>query len=1180
MNESIVGVFLGGVCVRRRRRTLCMPMTEGSLHADVETECQQSAENDDDDDADYFYELLGAPILLYRNRETYTKQDEDSTLWNHRKQGGNGRSVRTKYVNFNENGTTTTKTFDTASSTTGVSASTHAVTTNAAAVFCHHQSLLYRAQARWYFPMDYHLVPKHHHPTLPDGIKALCRKWSKQQQRQQQQEAQSPNSVSKRLQSNGEIMHVASIDTEDDDSRSDDDSHSGIHDSTNNNNSTELQTRQNDKHPPTSHMTNADDNDHEYMQVMEELQNALNRHQVNRQQQQQQNTRDQTGNNDDDDIADDVEVTHPSHKKAATTKSMTVDPKQLPPIKDRFMAVKQMFRSNEYNTAQMFQLQLRARAHMLLGPHNNVQHRPRNFHVRQIVRAYTQMDTNYIPGQETIKFNYTYDRSNQGKTGNIVRTNHKRKVGINRLLQQQTQFYDRERQNRSAPEYMAPFHLPSVRSAVAHDLQSRLISPAQSSKSRVIPAISHDDPNRPTLFGNCLISFPCRCDVCNNTSQRDDASQIPVPCLLHPVGPLQDRIRLSFLRLPLNRSIGGHYEPRRNIPEELDVDDRVRQMEVCGNDPYVVIIRTDLHCTVVSISFVCPRRGVPQQPNECWGTANLQQVHRIDCRTMWRSLPSFRPIDLTCHPNYGVRNYTPSKVAVLYASSTTGTRNTIHHYQITNDAYTVQKFIVTNLQDMTEIVFANHHPMILYCIGRSYVRPTLTTSYIQKNRPRIGHGYALYSIDLRQRSNDEKSSTICSATYLWSPNMEEYTSEGMYSISGLQSDWNSQRVHYLWVSSISAGKTYLIDTRLPCQCIGTFSLPYLCDQPGVHLPPTGLYGAGTLFSYPIQFRNSNQSIALSSKNATSESIMMSVSKTPGAYGIHLYQIPKQLFFTQSIECIAGPNLSKLGKNLSLSKSTIIPLPDVSDKIFSCGLVTLSIPIETVCRRSYFSDLGIAEHNAHNIICIISLTNKGDIYVHLLLNSSAGKTFSTTFEGLPLGYSAIPVPLSSGDSNLQWNVLRIDLTNDFPIAGHTIRSNETEYHSKKNDSVVDLSPFIAQGNTAQIFQGRKRKQEREPEPVTSLSLECDIHDDEITRIELPLDDVPRRVVVATSLDRAPPLSLTLPSQLLPEQTPTGIQIEHFLPVHGSDIDETLNQDNICRSDLTPDILDYAWNEREG
>ena len=428
-------MFWGGLEIigvsRRRRRTLCMPMAEGSLHADVETECQQS-DDGNDDDTDYFYELLGAPILLYRNRETYTKQDEDSTLWNHRKQGGNGRSVRTKYVNFNENGTTTTKTFDASSSTTGVSASTHAVTTNAAAVFCHHQSLLYRAQARWYFPMDYHLVPKHHHPTLPDGIKALCRKWSKQQLKRHE-EAHSPDSVSKILQSNGEILHVASIDTEDDDSRSDvDHSHSDIHDSTNNNNSTELQTRQNDKHPPTSHMTNTDDNDHEYMQVMEELQNALNRHQDNRQQQ-QQNTRDQTGNNDDDDIADDVEVTHPSHKKAATTKSMTVDPKQLPPIKDRFMAVKQMFRSNEYNTAQMFQLQLRARAHMLLGPHNNVQHRPRNFHVRQIVRAYTQMDTNYIPGQETIKFNYTYDRSNQGKTGNIVRTNHKRKVGINRL---------------------------------------------------------------------------------------------------------------------------------------------------------------------------------------------------------------------------------------------------------------------------------------------------------------------------------------------------------------------------------------------------------------------------------------------------------------------------------------------------------------------------------------------------------------------------------------------------------------------------------------------------------------------------------------------------------------------------------------------------------------------------
>ena len=947
------------------------------------------------------------------------------------------------------------------------------------------------------------------------------------------------------------------------------------------------------------------DNDMEYMQVMEELQNALNRHHDGQQQQQQQQQQhiameQQNASSDNESgikTTDTEEMIGPQQNETLVTTAShnntttIIDPKQLPPIHDRYMAVKQMFQSNEYNTLQMFQLQLQARAHMLLG--TNVPQPPHNYHVRQILQAYTQLDTNYIPGQEKIKFNYTYDRTNKFKAGNVIRTNHKRKIGITRLLQQRTQLYDRERLNRSTPEYMAPFHLPSVRYAVAHDLQSRQLLPTKSvpTASKVVPAISHDDPNRPTLFGNCIVSFQCQCDVCcscfnvtNETSQHSSNTQVPVPCLLHPVGPLQDRVRLSFLQLPHHRPVGGHCEPRRNIPEELDVGDRVRQIELCGHDPYVAIIRTDLHCTVITIAFVCPRREIPQQPNECWGTANLQQIHRIDCRTMRRSVPSFRPIHMTCHPNYGVQNCTPSKVAVVYTSSTTNLRNTIHHYQITDDHYTVQKFNVDNLQDITEIGFANHHPMILYCIGRSYVRPALTTSYIQKNRPRMGHGYALYSIDLRQRSTcgTDQSMTTCSAMYVWSPNIEEYTSEGIYSISGLRSDWNTHRIHYLWISSISAGKTYLIDTRLPCQCIHSFSLPYLCDQPGSYLPPTGLYGAGTLFSCPYHLSSQNGSVASSSssRSATTGCLMLSVSKTPGAFGIHMYQIPtnRSRFQTQSIECVAGPNLSCLGSKLSLTKSSTIPLPDVSDKIFTCGLATIYIPIDIVCHQSYLSSLGIAKHNVHNIICIVSLTNKGDVYAHMLLQSNADKKYSKAFDGVPLGYSAIPVPMATKMSNQQWNTIPMDLTNSFPIPGHTIRSTETNCQSKMYSSTIDLSRFMEKDDTTKMKRKRKGRQHEDPEAVTSASFENDMPN-EIKSVELPLDDVPRRAVVATSTDVVGPLSLTLPSLILPRQTSGENHTEHFLPVHRSEIENAVHQTEVCHSDLTPEILGDAWIERD-
>jgi hypothetical protein len=308
--------------------------------------------------------------------------------------------------------------------------------------------------------------------------------------------------------------------------------------------------------------------------------------------------------------------------------------------------------------------------------------------------------------------------------------------------------------------------------------------------------------------------------------------------------------------------------------------------------------------------------------------------------------------------------------------------------------------------------------------------------------------------------------------------------------------------------------------------------------------------------------------------------MMSVSKTPGAVGIHMYQVPtnRPRFQTQSIESMTGPNLSHLGSKLSLAKSSIISLPDVSDNVFTCGLATLCVPIDIICHQSFFHDLGIPQHNVHNILCVVSLTSHGDIYAHTLLQSNADKKYSRAFDGVPLGYSAIPVPPTTNICNQQWNVIPFNLTNDFPIPGHAIRSTETNCQSKRNSPTIDLSLFMENEDRTKVRRGRKRKQdEAVPEPVVSVILENDVLDDEIKRTELPLDDVPRRAVVATSTDAVESYSLVLPSHLLPPQLSTENHIEHFLPVYRPDI--TLNQIKGSRSDLTPEILKDAWSERD-
>jgi hypothetical protein len=1024
---------------------------------DATTKDDEEGTSKEDPESSIFYESVGAPVLLYRNRESYTPQDDDPRLWNALLRDRNG-VAETAFQSY----------------------------TQAAKWFCERQSDLYRTTARFYYPIDSHLLrlPK----RLPQGLDRRRRAFSP-----------------KPMAHTSTTRHV---------------------------------TEENAKF-------NGDNRDEEEENTME-------------------GCSEESASTDQD-------------SSPATSKSA-----QHPSTKERNRAFKRMFRDDNYNRPQLFQLQRRVRGHMLLVEaleEDDVAHRIR--HVRQKLQAYTQLDTNFVPAKESLR----RDRSSKRTAS------HFRVFGLHGIVRQQTQLYDRERLHRSQPAFLAPFHLSSLRNVVAEDIASRGISYKKSASSvmKEIPAIPRDDPHSPTLFGNCLLVLPCRCDVCSKLTSTEQGFTSS-PCLLHPVGPLQDRLRCSFIQLPHGIPVAGHFIPRLGVPEECKINHRIRQLELCGRDPYIVLIRTEVHCVVATLTFSLPRREEPPPPHQCWGTANWTLLHRIDYRTLWRSLPSLRPLDVTCHPKYGIGSMTPSKIAVVYESSHGGTKNTIYHMQITPQSVSVQKFNILNLQEIVEISFASHHPMVLWCIGRSYVRPALTSTYLHAKRPQLGHGLSLYCIDLRC-----SDPTATMAVFQWSPSAEEFAPEGIHSLSGLRVDWKND--HSLWVSSISAGKTYRLDSRTPCRVLFSYSLPYLCDEPSAFLPSTGLYGAGILFSQPVSMASSEGG-DVSSESASDVDCMLSVAKTPCAHCLHVYQLPARcpLFQIPSVESITGPGVANMG-NGTLSACSMIPLPDTSDQIFICGIASFQTPLHTLCSPpSSWSHMGLQACLIPGLVCILSLTNKGDVYTHVLLTSMAEQRYAKAFEGLPLGYSAISAPFQDAVQSTHpttWNTLKLRLSNDFPVPGNTVRYRERKRMEPAN---LDLASFIEKEDRSILLQenilsdqhsngANQGKKEDDPERRSFDNINSKFDAESTTedfletpalRVTVPSEDLPLRGMVVTHAGAEMPVSLFLPKRFILESD-RGHSVEYFQRGDNVSVNRVSDKEKVGRSDLTPNILDDAWED---
>jgi len=647
--------------------------------------------------------------------------------------------------------------------------------------------------------------------------------------------------------------------------------------------------------------------------------------------------------------------------------------------------------------------------------------------------------------------------------------------------------FAQQRLNLSDPCYLAPFPLGSLEPVLEADMiyksQRQIESGPTNSKrknrkrqqndkyeydEREPPstrprdlAIRNEDNNNEKQRGNCLVCLPCTCPACVSTTttrsppeMRHDDKEEDNPsthnwCLLHPIGDNLDTIAASTLRTPRGLNIGAIRRTRRNITlqkrlhrkairyNELPVGDTLQQILQCGDtNSTVFLARTSIHVTVFSV-VPLQDDSLPLKENEyyrrkhsattnssdegpsCWGTFQLTELQRIDLRSFCRSSPSYTPIDMTAHPKFSgsiMASY-QYKFAILSYSKHGHERNVIHHFlwskgddsSNNKPRYHVSKHVISNLNVISDITFRG--ATVLWAVATSYIRPALApdrATRLGPLEPRLGHGYSLYTIDLRTNE----------ATFQWSPSAEDFLAEGIYSISGIKTEWNeSTQSNALWVNSVSAGKMWELDVRLyPLRVIRTWSLPSLSDDFGTTLPTSnGLYGHGVIMARPNLGRLGQ--VVEVVKNPNIDLPMLCVSKSQRTFGVQLYQRPtiQPCFQTDSLECAASPALSSLlGKKHSVSTSSVIPLPcQVTNKNDSiCGLAPVCLPV------SDFIDTTRADSSVDNwnscFVSMILMTTNGDIFVKSLLGSRQEiNGLSSHSVGLPVGGSSVSLPAASG-----------------------------------------------------------------------------------------------------------------------------------------------------------------------
>lgn len=780
----------------------------------------------------------------------------------------------------------------------------------------------------------------------------------------------------------------------------------------------------------------------------------------------------------------------------------------------------------------------------------------------------------------------------------------------------QTFMYERERINYSDTSYLAPFHhnvdllemslddYHTIRQPNTYNnSQQQQQHDTTTTNNRAIKedpyqhdqsTISIHDYHSPMKYGNCIVIIPCACSYCINQQNV----MLQQKCILHPVGPLLDHVKVSYLSLPNNKmttktktSSGSKiFDADGSSSHYMNVDSVIRQLIQCGgceNDITIgsihnmFIARTDIHYTIFRIEFgKSTNRRLRSKDTSCLNIAHIIKLYCIDLRIISSvqspyakiTTPSYIPVDMTSHPKYGNKTLggtmlTDCNIAIVYQNNITKDQNTIHHVFVNeNSMETIGEHTIRNLQSISYIDFTSHHPMMLWSASQSYIRPTLSTNMIYQSS-RIGHGTSLYSIDLRTNIG----------TFQWSPSHEGYMPDGIHSISGIKTDWDNE--YCLWVSSISAGKTWEIDVRMPFRVVTSWSLPYAAtsDEVGLtHVSPHGLYGAGTLFWKQPSYYHKKSTTNTDDRHRL-DYAMCSVGKTPNTYSFHMYNRPQShpILDTDHIECVAHPNLYNTFGNKSkyLATSSIFVLPDISSDIFTCGIGGFRCPVNAFVDN--VNDIGYNNNMELNeLLVVVTMTNKGDLYTQTLAASKSNETKSTSFDGLPLGCSVVPVkeecttPTERNDVRSPYK-LSVSLSNTFPVPSKAIHHSQSTIGSSFQSDAIYLPRWDNELKTS--------------DDGDSLNNDIVDDDDDDSMIDVRNNNVGFGSDNYMKMGKDPESEAQSSSNLLlrksllvnPEYEISKTMDRYIL--QESIVEKNMYESEQCRSDITSSLLQSAWRD---
>ena len=640
--------------------------------------------------------------------------------------------------------------------------------------------------------------------------------------------------------------------------------------------------------------------------------------------------------------------------------------------------------------------------------------------------------------------------------------------------------------------------------AQQHQQQQQQVDDAKKQKSRlkyyglaqneaheelIVPSVCRNVPPSPADFGNCLLVMPCRC--CSKSAsipnQDDSSSETNKQqhhhrtwFVVHPSGHRLDAIAVTRIRLPQEEPINGgatnDATTSRVITNKIVIGERILQITMCGSNKgwdveeddtgrrRILLVRTQTRCLVVECTWVdAPQGG-------CGGGGHytlsvIISVEYFGNGAQQRGLLGFAPIHVAASPyTTGTSGHAPAVFALLSHStlppsmelhgilpemSATPKQNVVHRTIVYNSSNggsasrrmepSIHQHTIDKLCLISQVEFSRSHPMVLWASGRSSVmhKPALYhhgKAAKMLKRAASGRGTNLYAIDLR--SNE--------AALVFNPSHAERMVDGLHSISAILPD--QRREHRVFVQSISAGsKVWEIDDRMPDKSLCSWALPGLCDDWGVAGRRGGLYGLGSLLTQPVVATREHAS---ESKSHVRDLPLFGLSKSYATGHLGLYQRPEVYprFCTQAFE--ASHNSATAG-NSGFALSSSFGLPDASENISNYGLAVFEADAGSFLSSDKIATMFGKECSSEtrDALCVISMTSRGDLYGHALVDSSDTiKRVARSFDAVRPGVCAIPIPEKDQSEDASegsiGDGIRWKLCNDYPIPSSAILPQTT------------------------------------------------------------------------------------------------------------------------------------------